>query len=307
MFDQNLRVQLQTTLGLRSGGGAAISLMDNEYASMEEYTEQTGRTELGPYEWLESDRESQSGTWDTAMENMTRDQVPNILEPFVQVRDYYIWVARKIEEMGHESRWVLGALVLVNELADTYDEGIFVTGQAMSTGVLPLLEELNVGIANYAITQFHRLLYGDHSETILRGEAAYQFDLQFVMHEQRTVAHPIYEEHEGTQGLSDMNSLFNGYGFVGNAAEIVGPPIPTHEGIIGADLTDADTRFGEDARTNVPMYMLWPEYHRSTNAERPEGALNPNLATIDSEMEREEGDVYESYQEANEGIMGRDW
>lgn len=307
LYNENLRVRIQTTLGLRSGGSTALGLMDNEYASMEEYRSLTGRSELGPYEWLTADRESQSGSWDTAMVNMTRDQVPNILEPFVQVRDYYIWVARKIEEKGHESRWVLGALVLVNELADTYEEGVFVTGQAFSVGVLPILEDLNVGIANYAITQFHRLLYGDFSDVVLRGQQAYEFDLQFVNHEQREVAFPIYEQYAGTSALSDMNGLFNGTGFVGNAAEMLGPAIPTHPDIIGSDLTDAGTRYGEDARTNVPLWMLWPELHRSTNAQSPNGPLNPNMTRMDAEMESGQGSVFESYQSANRNIMSKDW
>ncbi|TRX34210.1 hypothetical protein FNW52_14350 [Flavobacterium sp. ZT3R18] len=52
---------------------------------------------------------------------------------------------------------------------------------------------MNLGICDYAITQFYELFYGKYKDTSLENDAdAYAFDLQFVKHEQGVVAPPIY-------------------------------------------------------------------------------------------------------------------
>lgn len=313
-------VDLRTDIQGDFSGGAEesmLALLGNEYESMESYRDITGRDELGPYEWLKDDRESQSGTWDTAMTNMTRDQVPDILQPFEQVRDYYVWIARKLDDMGHESRWVKGALVLVDELTDTYDEGAFTSGHWIVTpgkDVIPLLEDLNVGIVNYAITQFHRLMFGDLKDEPLKGTAAYEFDKQFVNHEQRNVAFDVYSKYAGTDAITAIDQMFNHTGFLGNAlgamtAVGMASEIPTHPGLIGADLTDAGTRYGEDARTHVPLYMLWPDQHRSEgdypgiDSLMDQGEIDPWY----NEQGNDPNDVYESYKRVNDKIMANEW
>ena len=197
-----------------------LGMFGNEFLSMERFTELTGRTELGRYEWLKEDRENNlSGTFDKAMEAMTRDQAQDVLLPFEQVRDYYIWIDRKLQAKGNHSRWVKGALYLVDELTDTFEEGSVATGNWSFGGAqraIPLLEDLNVGIANYAITQFYRLLYGDLKDNPLLGDDAYEFDRDFVKQEQGSEAFKIYNRYKGSTELRVLNQMFNGKGYTGS-------------------------------------------------------------------------------------------
>ena len=292
-----------------------LGMFGNEYNDMEHFTELTGRQELGPYEWLKEDRENNlSGSFDTAMENMTRDQVPDILLPFVQVRDYYVWVTRKLDEKGHESRWVKGALYLVDELADTYDEGVTSGHWFVTPGqdVIPLLEDLNVGIVNYAITQFHRLLYGDLKDDPLQGVDAYEFDRQFIEHEQGEVAFSVYSEYEGTDAIETIDAMFNGTGFIGNAIDAMSwaglaNGVPTFPDLTQADLTDPDSRFGQDARTHIPLYMLYPDMHRSGGAYPRIDELLDGQGIDPQTGESDDNDVYEDLTDVNETIMNAEW
>lgn len=297
----------------------------NEFESMAAYQEITGETELGPYQWLKEDRENQTGTWDAAMTKMTQCQAEDVLQPFEQVRDYYIWVTRKLDEKGHESRWVKGALWLVDELSDTYDEGYTTPGNWQITpgkDVIPMLEDLNVGIVNFAITQFHRLLYGDLKDNPLTGEDAYQFDKQFITHEQGTIAQPIYEQYAGTDAIKTMNNLFNGTGLAGNLVDglnFIGAAneVPTHPNLLKADLTDPESNFGRDARTNVPLWMLYPDRHRSYEIDPDNPAPYPQVDRLMDLKEedrwyrwdddKDPNDVYESYKRVNNKIMAKEW
>lgn len=303
-------------------------ITNNEFESMDDLKAKTGQTALGKYQWLKADREGQTGTWETAMVNMTKDQKPNILLPFEQVRDYYIWVTRKLDAKGHESRWVKGALYLVDELADTYDEGVTSGNWWITPGkeVIPLLEDLNVGIVNYAITQFYRLLYGDLSENPLVGEAAYQFDREFIQTEQGEVAQEVYEKYDGTEALAVMNKIFNGTGFVGNAAEALSNEIPTFPDYFKTDLEDSDSNYGRAQRIDVPLFMLYPDrHHTDENYEKQDtifGYPVGNPRNIQDLMDQEHLDgwyespwdkakdpegVYESFHDVNETIMNREW
>ncbi|MCZ8144591.1 hypothetical protein [Flavobacterium sp.] len=57
-----------------------------------------------------------------------------------------------------------------------------------------MLNELNLGICDYAITQFYDLIYGNYAVTPLKDDNAYNWDKKFIEYEQSTVAPPIYEK-----------------------------------------------------------------------------------------------------------------
>jgi len=304
-------------------GELQTSPTNNEFESLEEFKLKTGETELGCYQWLKADRESQTGTWETAMTNMTKDEAQDVLLPFEQVRDYYVWVSRKLDAKGHESRWVKGALYLVDELSDTYDEGVTSGRWGITPGksVIPLLEDLNVGIVNYAITQFYRLLYGDLSDGALVGEAAYQFDKDFIKEEQGPVAQEVYEDYDSTEAIEVMNKVFNGTGLVGNAAEVMASEIPTFPGYFKTDLTDASTSYGRNQRIDIPLYMLYPDRHQTEhNYEKDpllgaprdiqslmdQGHLDGWIESMGDFLKDPDG-VYESFHGVNEDIMNKKW
>lgn len=293
---------------------AKLTWEDNEYESLAAFQQATGESALGSYQWIKADRLSQSGSWITACENITRDQAQGKLLPFAQVRDYYIWVTRTLDGMGHESRWVKGALYLVNELTNKYEGGMKM-GTWSATEVIPLLEELNVGIVDYAITQFHRLMYGDLKDNPLQGDDAYEFDKQFIQTEQGQVAFEVYSRYEGTKALDTMNGMFTKESWLGWAASFVASEIPTHQKHIQADLNDPETNFGQDARTNIPLYMLYPDQHRSgiyaevdrlMDLQEYEKIFQPSTWERKFWLEDPDG-VYKSYSRVNETIMDKEW
>gem|GEM_PF-1724794 len=292
-----------------------VTWENNEFESMEAFKQATGKDQLGPYQWIKADRLAKTGTtWIKACEKITEDKAQGKLLPFAQVRDYYIWVTRKLDSMGHESRWVKGALYLVNELTGKY-EGTLKMGTWSATEVIPLLEELNVGIVDYAITQFHRLMYGDLKDNPLKGNDAYEFDKQFIETEQGQVALEIYQRYEGTKALETMNGMFTKESWLGWAASFVSKEIPTHQKHYNADLTDPETNFGQDARTHVPLYMLYPDKHRSgiyaeidrlLDLKEYEKIFQPSTWKRQMFLDDPDG-VYKSYSRVNEKIMDKEW
>jgi RHS repeat-associated protein len=280
-------------------------LGDKEYKNMNSYTKETGLDKLGKYDWLRKDRIKRTSTWDNAMAHITRDKKSGELAPFAQVRDYYIWAHQKNQERGHESRWALGALYLVNDLADAYDEGLITTGTWFaSNGLTDLLGELNMKIANYAITQFHRLLYGDLSHSPLKGVDAYNFDVNFVLQEQKEIALPVYLKYTGTNALNQLNSIFNGTGFLGFGSDFISIHMPSSMGMLNSNLLSKTDNFGVAARIHIPLFMLYPDTHKS-------GSLYGGSSQMDEIMKtgssKGYNPMYASFRFVNQLIMRKKW
>lgn len=229
--------------------------------------------------WLTSDRESGdfgNGRYHNAMASITENQYIGRLEAFEQVNDYYSYIKNQLQQSGHESRWVIGASYLVKELSYLYDQGgkeQYILLATLAGGPIagsfvkstfrkmePILGELNVEIADYAITQFHSLLYGSRKGKKLTGINAYWFDRQFIITEQRDRAKSVYARYNQTEALNLLNIFFN----YGENNPLGGAPIPVPKGI---DLRNhkANTygKFGWKGRTDVPLMMLWPDYHQN--------------------------------------------
>jgi len=120
------------------------------------------------------------------------------------------------------------------------------------------LNELNLGICDYAITQFYDLIYGKYATTPLIGDNAYEWDKEFITYEQGTVAPPIYNKapKETINRLQNMvdkdwvgqhgigSSLFNG---ITPAFDDFDPP---------ALITD------NNFRIDLPLLMLYLDKHK---------------------------------------------
>ena len=250
-----------------------------EYDSFEAYQTSGGTSEsIDSWDgcdgkWLKSDRTSGSDRYNTAMGAITENNWQGRFEPFEQIRDYYEWVNVEVAAKGHEIKWVKGALHLVRNLAWLYDESgsDIITGLSLFSGpitaanvqaeinrVKPMMKDLNLAIANFAISKFSELLYGKNSGTSLTGDEAYKWDKAFIYWEQGPVAAPVYKKYSTKLAIHTMNDMFNYGGSIPGMPSI---PVPS-----GVDLTDGSASniygaFGSNARIDVPMMMLWPQKH----------------------------------------------
>lgn len=238
--------------------------------------------------WLELDRRLCRGTWIQAVHTITRLKLieigkpgdsnyePSRLQPYGQILSYYWLVNVWVEGRAHETRWIKGAFSLVEDLWEAYEDDIdsgnkcdFLSAPAVAT----ILSELNKEIANYAITQFYRLQYGEYMLDPLRGFDAYEFDRNFVIEEQRDVAFEIYDFYRGTTALAVMSDIFNNTHSwskirtsILNILKNLDPsgikiPVFSGKGYYESDLTNSLYRYGQDARIQVPMAMLWPHHY----------------------------------------------
>jgi RHS repeat-associated protein len=242
--------------------------------------------------WLTSDRDAKNDRWKTAMGSITEHKYQGRLEAFEQVKDYYHYIDDQLETAGHGVRWTNGASYLVDELSLIYDEGGMSKYLAMAYGaaygatfsltnshylsdlagdaaksemkstfnsVKPILVDLNVAIADYAVTKFNDLLYGANKGTKLQDMDAYWYDFKFIFQEQIGVARSVYQKYGSQSKLGLMNLFFN----YGEFNPFTNAPIPVPSGV---DLTQEWSvygYYGSKARFDIPMMMLWPNYHKT--------------------------------------------
>ncbi|WP_041932469.1 fibronectin type III domain-containing protein [Cytophaga hutchinsonii] len=256
-------INYQTPCSFTNGKFAA-----GEYATYDDYKKVLGAnaqpigSDTWSGAWLKSDRINRTQRWINAMEYITLQKWHNVLRPYHQVSDYYLWAQWKAEKLGHEIRWAKGAAYLVDDLGDGYESGatsanITDMGERMGQSIL---SDLNMGILNYAMDRFNDLFYGPNRHVILKGNAAYLWDLSFIKEEQGDVAYGVYPNYKNSEELTTLKNITRKEGMYGTGSVFIARFIPNFA-VIEADVSDANTRYGEVARINIPMFMLWPNTH----------------------------------------------
>jgi hypothetical protein len=251
-----------------------------EYASYQAYTNVLGTNaqSLSSKDWygawLTSDRVGRTLRWKNAMVTITKNQWLNVLKPFAQVADYYLWAQSKADSLGHQIRWAKGAAYLVADLADSYETGVTTAnvtdmGERMGESIL---SDLNMGIVNFAIGKFYNLFYGN-DQAKKTGNAAYIWDLQFIYNEQAIVAWNVYPNYNGTPELSTLQDITQKTGLYGTMAGLIAHPIPNFASV-ACYVSDPTSRYGELGRINIPLFMLWPSIHYIRDAN--DTYSNPN-------------------------------
>jgi hypothetical protein len=273
-----------------------------EYSSYDAYAVDKGKDALKTMNgsdgaWLTSDRESRSPTWSKAMEYVTKNNLSaaNYLKhadisksgdrySFEIVRDYYGFLQHNMDNKGFKSKWAIGASYLCDELADTFQDGA-TSGNLTPLG--PLLKELNLGIAQYAIGKFNKVLYKNEGV-----KDWYDWDSNFILEEQVTkVAPKVYKRWEGTFALSTMSSLSEKSGlfyFAGSVSKHFFPSFAT----FNTDVSDAKTNFGASGRFHIPMLMLYTSEHAEKNWS---GALYYNSSNQKQEIEQAHESIMNYY------------
>ena len=246
---------------LTNGEKTKIASCNGEFPSMEIYKMATGNVNLQKACWLTSDRKAKNDKWKDACMYIVEHKYQGVLAPFGQIADFYGLLKDKVTQSQHKSRWLKGAYKLVNALR-ILDGG----SSVIANNVEVILSELNLGICDYAITQFYDLFYGKYKDNPLNTmEKAYKWDLEFVTYEQGTVAVPIYEKTsekaiETFQAMADRDASLNPI----NAAHGTGAwamknfwqkVTPEFDDPWNGKVTDAGFR------TDLPLLMLWLDRH----------------------------------------------
>ena len=244
---------------LKNGETTKISVHNGEFPDIETYTLATGNVNLQKGCWLKKDRIKKNDTWKNACMYLVEHKYQGVLAPFGQIADFYKLLDDKItKETKHKTRWLKGAFKLVKSL-DRWLEGQTVLNTSIDNNVEIILNELNVGICDYAITQFYDLFYGKYKENQLDTEQkAYNWDFAFVRHEQGVVAVPIYAKTTAStikkyQAMADQN------GFIGYLSGKAEATIPQFDDPWNGKVTESSFRI------DLPMLMLWLDRHVPTS------------------------------------------
>lgn len=247
--------------------------------TLDKWTREDGR-------WLKSDRESCNQFWKNAVISIIKKPVAmrGRISPFEQVSDFYHYTQVLVNFRKHETQWLFGAYYLVSDLADAYDRGAtidmlrrisptFYDNFLAFDNLKELLKKLNIEIANYAISQFFRLLYGEYRFSPREGKDAWKFDKQFIISEQNPTAYPVYDDEIYSEGIKMENDIFNKRGiFISYDALGIGNFIPVYSDQYNSILTEdtsAHPRYGQEARILVPLAMLYPNIYFFTDDEDP--------------------------------------
>lgn len=234
-----------------------------EFPDLETYTLATDNTELTNGCWLTKHREANDDKWKEACMYILEHKLQGVLAPFSQIADFYTLLDDKItKDTEHKTRWLKGAKKLVNSLK-IMDNGF--ANNFVGNDVETILNELNIGICDYAITQFHELFYGKFKNNPLsKLQDAYEWDLAFVQHEQGVVAVPIYGKTSKKtlakyQDMADQDAR-GSHGFGGFIMGNIPPlrVIPEFDEPWKGKVDDAQFRI------DLPMLMLWLDRHKPT-------------------------------------------
>ncbi len=253
---------------------------------MKEYKDGTIATaDLGPGDWLTSDRENNTDRWDKANWYNIRNERENEYEPFTQIGALYEWVKVQEKAQGHDSRWIYGASGLVDDLA-RLDPGYDLSPGALQNAFVSpemqsMLRELNVAICNFAIHKFNYMLVQRGADNPIKGMEAYNWDLQFIVQEQMGVAPPVYEKWNNNhpEVIAEMNRMVKGQSFGSWGNVMLGTLGANSSSVPQFETNVMDAHY----RVDMPMMMLWWEIHQYNPNLHPSIAKTPLLHFLQSQ------------------------
>ncbi len=232
--------------------------------------------------WLTKDRDTNSHRWRTGYSYIVQNKIQGRLAPFKQIYDFYNaidWYITNIYK--HEVKWCKGAKALVEALAKSLEGG----NMLLSNDVETILNELNLGICDYAITKFHELMYGKYSKKPLKGDEAYNWDKTFIEYEQGVVAPPIYRKTTSStiskfQDMADKDIQGGWHGTGSQLISWINDIVPAFDDFTpNAKVTD--TQF----RIDLPLLMLYlykhkPKWGGFKNSLNSDGTVNSEIIKI---------------------------
>ncbi|MFN5773881.1 hypothetical protein, partial [Flavobacterium sp.] len=209
--------------------------------------------------WLLNDRDKNTERWINGYSYIIKHKIQGRLAPFKQIYEFYNAVDGWIFRLGHRVKWCKGAKKLVNSLS-VLDGGFFL----IDNDVEIILNELNLGICDYAITQFYDLIYGKYATAPLKGNEAYEWDKRFITYEQGNVAPPIYRKTSSAtikkfQKMADKDpiDLKNGLSSLGFGSRFLNDVTPAFDDF------KPEAKVTDDLfRIDLPLLMLYLDTHK---------------------------------------------
>lgn len=233
--------------------------------------------------WLTSDRDNNSDRWRTAYSYIIKNKIKGRLAPFKQIYTFYDHVDWYITNVyKHEVKWCKGGKALVKALG-ILEGGFF----AIDNDVEIILNELNLGICDFAIEKFHELIYGKYAKTPLKGDKAYQWDAEFITHEQGVIAPPIYRKTSAQtiskyQKMADKDGIdiSNGISSLGASSWVFNNITPAFD-----DFTPKAKVTDDQFRIDLPLLMLYlykhkPKWYGFKNKLNADGTVNDEIIKI---------------------------
>jgi len=232
--------------------------------------------------WLTNDRAGKGirERWKTGYSYIIKHKISGRLAPFKQICDFYDEVDKYISNSAyqHEVKWCKGAKALVDALSEFIEGG----NPFLDNGVETILNELNLGICDFAITRFYDLLYGKYAKTPLKEDDAYEWDKAFIEYEQGVVAPPIYKKTSSLaisrfQDMADKDILGGWHGSGSQLISWFNDVVPAFDDFTpNAKVTD------DQFRIDLPLLMLYLYKHKPKWIGF-KGKLNPN-GTVNEEI-----------------------
>ncbi|KXH83148.1 hypothetical protein [Chryseobacterium kwangjuense] len=217
--------------------------------------------------WLTRHRDNNSEEWRRGYSYIIEHKIKGRLAPFAQIYKFYDCVDWYITNVyKHEVKWCKGAKKLVAALSSSsiYVGGLEGGSNVIDNGIETILNELNLGICDYAIGKFHELIYGKYAKTPLKGDNAYNWDVEFITYEQGTVAPPIYKKTNSEtirifQMMSDKDGLDggNGVSMQGGGSWVLNKVTPSFD-----DFTPKAKVTDDQFRIDLPLLMLYLDKHK---------------------------------------------
>lgn len=247
--------------------------------------------------WLTKDRDTNSDRWRRGYSYIIQNKIQGRMAPFKQIYDFYNAVDWYITNVyKHEVRWSKGAKRLVLAFSESVfwgNTGSLEGGSnVIDNDVETILNELNLGICDYAITKFHELMYGKYSKNPLKGDDAYNWDVTFIIHEQQVVAPPIYKKTTSStikkyQDMADKDPK----SMMGAGSQI----ISQFNDILPAfDNFNPPAKVTDDLfRTDLPLLMLYLDKHK-INKTKVSASLK-NYLTLDGHVNDECKKIIKDY------------
>jgi hypothetical protein len=215
--------------------------------------------------WLTKDRDTNHSRWQKGFLYIIKNKIKGRLAPFSQIYDFYNsvdWLIRNTYK--HEVKWCKGAKSLVKALGKSplYLGGLEEGSNIIDNDVETILNELNLGICDFAVEKFHELIYGQYAKKPLKGDDAYNWDVAFIKHEQQVIAKPIYQKTSSDtikkyQDMADKAIASSRMGFLSKGASVINDILPAFD-----DFTPPAKVTDDLFRTDLPLLMLYLDTHK---------------------------------------------
>lgn len=162
-----------------------------EWENLNSYQKETTNLSLKDGCWLKKDRTHQSLVWNEANKfNLAQINGFEKYRSITQIRDFYFWFDSERIKQGHEIKWIGIAGVAANQLSKI-DVGIIRFLLVRNPEIVKFANDGSKKVLQFAFPLLKELYF---SNTIIKGEAAKEWEIRYGTKEQCIILDPIYKE-----------------------------------------------------------------------------------------------------------------